>query len=52
MKKEEPKPVQMCDWSMCTEKAKQVEIYKGGLYTLCTAHARHLRKQKKVDNNI
>lgn len=42
----------MCEWKMCTEKAKWVESYKGLLYHLCTLHRRTINKQKKLDNNI
>lgn len=43
---------QMCEWHMCTEKAKVVETYKGQLYQVCVEHRRVINKQKKADNNI
>lgn len=49
MKEAEEK--KMCEWNMCTEKAKFVETYKGQLYELCTDHRRLINKQKKLDNN-
>ncbi len=42
----------MCDYKMCSQKAKWVESYKGELFNLCTAHRRLINKQKKADNNI
>ena len=40
----------MCEWKMCTEKAKAVENYNGMLYSVCTYHKRVINKQKKADH--